>query len=151
VSEDGAPDASREIALLDREELTGVPGTRAPHVWLERQSQRISTLDLLDGRFVMLTGIDGAWLRDEAARAAAAVGINLVIYRIGPGGDLRDPTNAWTQRVGVSQDGALLLRPDGFVAWRSQHAPSRSQVEEVLSRILCRLAPATTADQWRKA
>ena len=139
----GAPDASREIALLDREELTGVPGTRVPHLWLERQSQRISTLDLLDGRFVMLTGIDGAGLSDEAAGAAAAAGINLVTYRIGPDGDLRDPADSWTQRLGVSHDGALLLRPDGFVAWRSQHAPSRPQVEEALNRILCRLAPAT--------
>lgn len=38
---------------LDREELTGQPGTRVPHVRLERTAEQISTLDLLDGAFVL--------------------------------------------------------------------------------------------------
>src|SRR6266508_465043 len=33
-----------EIVLLDREELTGPPGTRVPHIWLERAARRVSTL-----------------------------------------------------------------------------------------------------------
>ena len=37
------------IELVDREELTRVPGTRIPHVWPERRSSRISTPDLLNG------------------------------------------------------------------------------------------------------
>src|SRR5262249_60237077 len=44
------------IELLDRPLLCGLPGTRVPHLWVERQGQRISTLDLLDGRFGLFTG-----------------------------------------------------------------------------------------------
>ena len=144
ISEGSAPEVPGEIGLLDREELTGIPGTRVPHIWLERQSQRLSTLDLIDGRFVMLTGSDGTRWRGEAASAAAAFGIGLAIYLIGPDGDLRDPAGNWTERVGVSSDGAILLRPDGFVAWRSEHFPSGSQrVESVFRRILGGVAPRT--------
>jgi hypothetical protein len=46
-----------------------------PNLWLERQEQRISTLDLLDGRFVLLTGSDGAsWREVTPAVAADLVG-----------------------------------------------------------------------------
>jgi hypothetical protein len=70
LSEDAASEPPGDIALLEREELTGIPGTRVPHVWLEQQSRRISTLDLLDARFVLLTGNEGTHWRDEAIRAA---------------------------------------------------------------------------------
>jgi putative polyketide hydroxylase len=137
LSEDDQPSPQGEIALLDRAELTGLPGTRVPHLWLDRRSQRISTLDLLDGRFVLLTGSDGMpWCQ---AVGRTSPGIALAVYRIGPDGDLADPEQQWTQRMGVSSDGAVLIRPDGFVAWRSRHltpAPEY-QFEDVLSHILC--------------
>ena len=137
LSEDGQPSPPREIALLDRAELTGLPGTRVPHMWLDRRSQQISTLDLLDGRFVLLTGTDGMSWRQAAGRTS--LGSTLAVYRIGRDGDLGDPEQQWTQRMGVASDGAVLVRPDGFVAWRSRHleqAPER-QLEDVMSRILC--------------
>jgi putative polyketide hydroxylase len=143
LSEDAVSEPSAEITLLDREELTGTPGTRVPHVWLEQQSRRISTLDLLDGQFVLLTGNEGTRWRDEAMRAARALGIKLAVYRIGPGGDLQDPRGDWAPRVGVLSSGTVLLRPDGFVAWRSHDAATAPEhVDQVLSRILCRAASA---------
>lgn len=154
VSEDDQPPQD-EIVLLDFEELTGLPGTRMPHIWLERAAQRISTLDLLDGRFVLLTGTDGAQWCEAAARANTALGINLVAaYRIGDGGDLRAPENTWAKKVGVSPDGAVLVRPDGFVAWRSDHfAPTPRQLDQVLSRILCRSStrPISTPTSEKQA
>jgi 2-polyprenyl-6-methoxyphenol hydroxylase-like FAD-dependent oxidoreductase len=145
VSEDAASDRPDEIALLDREELTGIPGTRVPHIWLERQSRRISTLDLLDGQFVLLTGDQGTRWRDDAIRAAGASGIRLAVYRTGPDGDLQDPGGDWAQRVGVLSSGAVLLRPDGFVAWRSQDiGAAPEELDQVLSRVLCR-APHAVA------
>ena len=129
-----------EVELLERPILSGLPGTRVPHLWLERQGQRISTLDLLDGRFVLLTGKDGApWC--EAARAVAArLQIELVAYRIGSDADLLDLEYGWPERFGVSSDGAVLIRPDGFVAWRASALTSTPQplLDQVLSRILCR-------------
>jgi putative polyketide hydroxylase len=82
--------------------------------------------------------------RDEAARAVDALGIKLAVYRIGPGGELRDPEKDWTRRVGVPLDGAILLRPDGFVAWRSHHGASApGPLEKALRQILFR-SPSTT-------
>jgi 2-polyprenyl-6-methoxyphenol hydroxylase-like FAD-dependent oxidoreductase len=146
LSEDAAPVSQDEIVLLDREELTGLPGTRVPHLWLEREGQRISTLDLLDGSFVLLTGSDGTPWCEAAASVAGSLGIHLSAYRIGPGGDLLDLEHGWPARMGVSSDGAVLVRPDGFVAWRASTLASDPQplLEQVLSRILCRsTAPAS--------
>jgi len=144
LSEDPIPSRD-EIVLLDREELTGLPGTRVPHLWLERQGQRISTLDLLDGRFVLLAGANGVFWCEAAAAVKASLGIELMAYRIGPDADLLDLENGWTAKMGVSSEGAVLVRPDGFVAWRTRTLTTNSKLllELVLSRILCRsTAPA---------
>jgi 2-polyprenyl-6-methoxyphenol hydroxylase-like FAD-dependent oxidoreductase len=139
--EEAEVSASRdEIALLDSQELTGLPGTRVPHVWLERQGQRISTLDLLDGRFVLLTGKDGAPWCEAKVSVKASLGIELAAYRIGPDADLLDLEHDWSTRLGVSPEGAVLIRPDGFVAWRTSAltATPGSDLAQVLSRILGR-------------
>lgn len=140
LSEDAAPSSPDEITLLDREELTGQPGTRVPHLWLERQGQRISTLDLLDGRFVLLTGSDGAAWCEAAAGVKTSLGIELAAYRVGPEADLFDLDHDWQTRMGVSPTGAILLRPDSFVAWRTATlAPAPEQtLEQVLAHILGR-------------
>lgn len=154
LSEDDLPTPEEEIVLLDREELTGLPGTRVPHVCFEHNSQQISTLDLFDGRFVLFSGSNGAQWSEAAARANTSLGINMVAaYRIGDGGDLRDPENGWPQRMGVSLDGAVLVRPDSFVAWRSKQPMSTPhQLEQVLSRILCRsTTPLSTPTSKKQA
>lgn len=140
LSEDAAVSSQDEIVLLDREELTGLPGTRVPHLWLEQQGQRISTLDLLDGRFVLLAGSNGAFWCEAAAAVKASLGIELMAYRIGPDADLLDLENGWTAKMGVSPEGAVLVRPDGFVAWRTRTltASAESVLEQVLSHILGR-------------
>jgi putative polyketide hydroxylase len=67
ISEERGLDSAAQIELLDEpEQLIGVPGTRVPHLWVERRGERISTLDLLDGRFVLLVGPAGtAWQRQQ--------------------------------------------------------------------------------------
>jgi putative polyketide hydroxylase len=139
VSED-ASSVEQEIALLDREELTGLPGTRVPHLWVERQGQRISTLDLLDGRFILLTGPDGTSWHEAAAAVAASLSIGLAAYRIGQDGDLLDLEQGWSTRMGVSSEGAVLIRPDGFVSWRSSTLATAPgpMLEQVLTHLLCR-------------
>jgi hypothetical protein len=130
-----------EAELLDKPEaLTGQPGTRVPHLWLERGGQRISTLDLLDGRFVLLAGPAEASWQTAASAAVAALGVALAVYRVGADGDLIDLDHAWQTKMGVTEEGAVLVRPDGFVAWRSRAgaAESSSRLTQVLSQILCR-------------
>jgi putative polyketide hydroxylase len=102
-------------------QLDGTPGTRVPHLWVERQGQRLSTLDLCGGGFVLLAGpAGGAWC--EQARAAAA------------------SLQIWPASAGITASGALLIRPDGFVAWRARQASAGGQqeLESVLRQVLCR-------------
>jgi len=144
-SEEPAEIGRGKITLLDLEELDGQPGTRLPHLWLERQGQRISTLDLLDGRFVLLAGSAGTPWCAAAPAAATFLGIDLAAYRLGPDGDVLDLENGGPTKVGLSAEGVVLVRPDGFVAWRTSVLPPdpEQRLVLVLSSILCRSAPPT--------
>ncbi|MEJ3750558.1 FAD-dependent monooxygenase [Actinomycetes bacterium KLBMP 9797] len=103
--------------FTDPRELTGEPGTRAPHVVLRRNGAAISTLDLFGTRPVLLAGADGEPWCAAAERAAATLDIPLRVHRVG--GDLIDTAHAWHAAYGVEPAGAVLVRPDGFVCWRS--------------------------------
>ncbi|MFJ3535584.1 FAD-dependent oxidoreductase [Streptomyces sp. NPDC090109] len=106
--------------------LTGEPGTRSPHLWLDRSGDRISALDLYERFPVLLSsaGGTGAW-HTAAARVAERLSVPLDSYRIGEGPDadlVPEPGTDWAELHGVAEGGAVLVRPDGFVAWRSEEA-----------------------------
>ncbi|MFC8589026.1 FAD-dependent oxidoreductase [Streptomyces sp. NPDC057217] len=106
--------------------LTGEPGTRSPHLWLDRSGDRISALDLYERFPVLLSsaGGAGAW-HTAAARVAERLSVPLDSYRIGEGPDadlVPEPGTDWAELHGVTEGGAVLVRPDGFVAWRSEEA-----------------------------
>ncbi|ASO19695.1 tetracenomycin A2 monooxygenase-dioxygenase [Actinoalloteichus hoggarensis] len=102
--------------------LTGAPGTRAPHVWLRRDGERISTVDLFWDEFVLLTGSRTSGWAEAADRVAKQLGVPLRCEVIGPDGDLLPDGRNWAQAYGVGPQGAVLVRPDAFVAWRQQDA-----------------------------
>jgi 2-polyprenyl-6-methoxyphenol hydroxylase-like FAD-dependent oxidoreductase len=105
--------------LSPRLELTGQPGTRAPHVWLERGGERISTVDLFSREFVLLTGRRGSGWAEAAERAAKELATPVRVHVIAADGDLTSVGGDWAHAYGVTADGAVLVRPDAFVAWRS--------------------------------
>jgi putative polyketide hydroxylase len=99
------------------------PGSRAPHVHLKRGDEQISTIDLFGPHFVLLAGRDG----DTWRRAAQGLGTSwppLVAFTVGKDGDLSDPDGDWHDAYGVDPDGAVLVRPDGHVAWRRRSGAS---------------------------
>jgi putative polyketide hydroxylase len=116
------PDGTPPVAIADpvTEYVPSArPGGRAPHVWLRRGDEQISTIDLFGPHFVLLAGRDG----DAWRRAAQAIGPSwppLMAYTVGQDGDLGDPEGTWQDAYGVDVDGAVLVRPDGHVAWRSR-------------------------------
>ena len=113
----------------------GRPGSRAPHVWIERHGVRISTLDLFKGNFVVLTGREGhAWI--DAAPKAAAKFPGLRVDAVGISDD------AFSAAYGITPAGATLVRPDGFVAWRSVDGISDAerQLTKTLAAVLHRSA-----------
>ena len=121
--------------------LPGQPGSRAPHVWLHRRGERVSTLDLFGGNFVLLAGPRGAAWRDAARDAAGRLGVGLDAYLVNDeAGELADAGADFCAAYGISPDGAVLVRPDGFVAWRAADATGATAevMTAVLSRVLCR-------------
>jgi putative polyketide hydroxylase len=70
---------------------------------------------------LVLTGPEGhKW--PEAARGVAQGLSNLTLDAWRVGGELADPGGAFCASMGIQPSGALLIRPDGFVAWRSESA-----------------------------
>ena len=128
-------------------DCTGQPGSRAPHVFLRRGGTRLSTLDLFGGNFVLLTGARGAAWCDLARDAARPLGVGLDAYQVADGeageqaaGELADADSGFCAAYGISPDGAVLVRPDGFVAWRAADATNATAegMTGILSRVLCR-------------
>lgn len=67
----------------------------------------------------------------------------LTSYRIGSGSDAELSSASdleWAEVHGVGLDGAVLVRPDGFVAWRSEGASANpgAVLREALSTLLDR-------------
>ncbi len=103
----------------------GVPGSRVPHLWLTHAGQRVSTIDLT-GRFLLLAASQGAdWVRAAPGVAGHFAGLPLDAYCVGR--NLEDPDGHFARALGLSEQGASLVRPDGFVAWRSPDASSRPE------------------------
>ncbi|WP_168212796.1 MULTISPECIES: FAD-dependent monooxygenase [unclassified Bradyrhizobium] len=95
------------------------PGCRAPHIWLENKGQRISTIDLFGRGFVLMAAPGGAFWRT----AAGQHGLPHIDVRV-LGEDIVDPEGSWMAAYGVGEAGAVLVRPDGYVAWRVASAPA---------------------------
>jgi hypothetical protein len=119
-------------------------GRRAPHIWLERDGQRISTLDLYDRTLTLLTGSAGAEWREAARMVTLTCGVPLSIYTVGREGELQDVDSGWREAYGINADGALLVRPDGFVAWRQSGAVDDQRA--VLMKVVERIAGRSPSD-----
>jgi 2,4-dichlorophenol 6-monooxygenase len=96
------------------------PGHRLPHAWLTRDGVRLSTHDLTGAsqRLVLITGPGAGWA-EQAASASKELGIEVAVATIGDGGEYRDLDGSWAQLREVPEQGAVLVRPDNHVAWRS--------------------------------
>ncbi|HEU5196463.1 MAG TPA: FAD-dependent monooxygenase [Methylomirabilota bacterium] len=136
VVADGTPPPKVENPITDYVP-SARPGHRAPHAWLERGGARLSTVDLVGGRFVLLAGAGGAAWCDAARTAASADGVTLEALMIG-GDDLHDQDGGWHELWEIESDGAVLVRPDGHVAWRSRSTASGAEAEmrHALRRVL---------------
>jgi hypothetical protein len=118
----GLPDHVHE----NPRESKGRPGTRAPHVWIDEKQGR-STLDLYGGNFVLLNGPKGDVWKDAGAKAADASGIPMDFQTI----------EAY-EAHGIEPDGALLVRPDGFVhaRWAKGAANHSQDLSSALQKLL---------------
>jgi 2,4-dichlorophenol 6-monooxygenase len=141
IVSDGSPppDPVDEVRVY---EPSTSPGAPLPHAWIDDEDGRRRPIkDLVEpGRFLLIAGEEGeAWC--EAARELADEGVPLDAVRIGHiDGDLYDPRCMWAPRREIDPEGAILVRPDRYIAWRNPTA-SEAPLEELsnaLSQILAR-------------
>lgn len=116
------------------------PGARVPHVWLEVERTRVSTLDLTGhGRFVVLTGIGGDAWKEASEIVGKELGLDIAAYSIGPSGcDALDMYGDWYRINEIDDDGCLLVRPDHHVAMRckSSDAKATQLIRDAMTTIL---------------
>src|SRR5437763_57592 len=126
---------------------TAHPGCRAPHIWLERVGPRLSTLDLFGTSFVLLAGRTGTAWCQAAAKVAHARRLPVHAFTVEAQGGLVDPGGSWATTYGVEQDGAVLVRPDGHVAWRARSCVTNPA--ETLQRVLASmLGEMASQEAW---
>ncbi len=119
------------------------PGRRLPHAWLNTRRPNqgpTSTIDLAGhGCFAIFTGVGGDVWRKAAAETASKLGpdLQIKVHSIGQGQEWEDVYYDWTKVRGVEDDGAILVRPDRFVAWRCRQAISTAEgCEAKLLRVM---------------
>lgn len=138
-----------ELPLARRpEEWVGEPGTRVRHLWIvrdgERHGDRLSTVDLLQRGWVVLTE-DARW-RTAGARAATELGLPVEVVVFGE--DLRtEEPGLFGISHGISATGAVLARPDGYIGWRSAEFPA----DEAGATLVAALAAVAHAERTRSA
>jgi putative polyketide hydroxylase len=131
ISHDGTPDADPPGSDYHP---TANPGCRAPHLWLNTADGRRSTIDLFDSHLTLLTAPPGAQWRTAADHAARAYRLPMHSHVV--------PNAEWPDQYGVTPTGAVLVRPDGHVTWRSQTIPgpdaptTHAQIRTALSTCL---------------
>jgi 2,4-dichlorophenol 6-monooxygenase len=119
------------------------PGAPLPHAWIEDEDgNRRAIKDLVHpGRFLLIAGEDGAAWCEAARHLSANTGVPIDAVRIGHiDGDLFDPRSTWARHRQISASGAILIRPDRFIAWRSDGARDDpvGELAAALTQVLAR-------------
>lgn len=87
--------------------------------------------------FTLITGIDDAGWREAAADASEALGVDIAVEHIGVRAENDDFWNQWNAVRGISDSGALLVRPDRHIAWRIQATLEYPGHAHALRGVLC--------------
>ena len=96
------------------------PGHRLPHATVSINGDLASTLDLVDlNELVLLTANPEIW----SGRAVSVRSIDAV-------------DGTWDQISEIESSGALLVRPDGHIAWRAPNASHLAGLEGALRSVL---------------
>ncbi|HSP38586.1 MAG TPA: FAD-dependent monooxygenase [Frankiaceae bacterium] len=139
VVPDGSPEPPNEDDIRIYRPDTR-PGSPLPHAWVERPGERRPLREVAPPtHWMLIAGEDGGDWCDKARKAAAERGIQLEAVRVGHlDGDWLDPLLAFTRVREFGRSGAILVRPDRVIAWRSltAHGDSTDQIGAALDQVL---------------
>jgi 2-polyprenyl-6-methoxyphenol hydroxylase-like FAD-dependent oxidoreductase len=126
VLDDGSDDGT---PVVDPRAPGGRPGTRAPHMVVESAGVPASVLDSFGDGFVLLAGPGGQVWCDAAERVGADLGVLLAAHRVATDGSLVDREHRFPDLYGTGENGAVVVRPDGIVAWRATAASREADAD----------------------
>lgn len=118
-----------------------VPGSRLPHAWVGDTTHKYSTHDLAPTtQFTLFTGITGAEWATAALKVSDRLGVKVATVVIGPGLPVTDLYFDWAKLREVDEDGAVLVRPDKHIGWRSHNlaADPETALYDTMSALLSR-------------
>jgi 2,4-dichlorophenol 6-monooxygenase len=80
--------------------------------------------------------VDRHW-QQQAARAAEA-GIPVTVHELNSDLLREELPGTWGRLCELPDTGAILIRPDGHIAWRTSLAPAEGELLRVLTQLLSR-------------
>lgn len=101
-----------------------IPGHHLPHVWVTKDGQTCALRDLLSGRHLTVFVAQDVAMEDERVQVVV----------VGEDG-WQDPSGEWKRMRGVGASGAVVVRPDGIVAWRGECDDAAAQMDRILSAV----------------
>jgi putative polyketide hydroxylase len=123
------PHVASDDLLENPRDPSARPGSRAPQLLVKRAGEDVSTVDLFAGKWTLFCGPRGQIWSDVLSRSGVCATTEVVCHRIEPAGTLKDVNNRWSALYHVDDDGAVLIRPDGFIAWRRKNAAGNPQAD----------------------
>ncbi|MBX7435129.1 FAD-dependent monooxygenase [Mycobacterium sp. Y57] len=120
IVSDGTP-AREPIDPIRIYEPSTRPGHPLPHAFVSDGNSTYPLQKLTHGgRFVLIAGEDGAAWVVAARSIAERTGLPIDAYTVGnEQADLFDARFAWLRKREIDRDGAVLVRPDRFIGFRS--------------------------------
>ncbi len=108
---------------------TARPGHRAPHVEIGTAGGVGSSLDLYDDQVVVVAG-------PEAPSLDLPAGDHPELRVVRLGSDIAESADRFAALYGIDGDGAVLVRPDGHVAWRTGADATAGAIEQAIATLL---------------
>lgn len=106
----------KEYAENNNFQQRAIVGGRAPHCWLEKEGQQLSTIDLFTNEYLLLCDPRASHWQQKIP---ASVSFPIRLVTVGEGGEYSNPAGDFLDIYQLDSEGAVLVRPDGHIAWHS--------------------------------
>lgn len=120
-------------SALRLDQWKGQPGTRVPYLTFNNQNKESSTLDIVGDNWIILTA-DKVW-KDIAQEIVGQFEATIDIFQVT---NKNVGKQTFCDAFGISEEGAVVVRPDGVIAWRSENRPedTRGILKSALDKLL---------------